>query len=389
MIHADLLLLDVRSVAVLLFFGNLLSSILGLMYLTHYRKDPANVRFLISKGLQAVSWAFFTARGVIPDFVSILLANLLLFLSLYLESSAFLLLRGLYQKWIPAAYIAYLFVFSGVFLIITSLGIAGNLRIAYVSIGTIGFYILTAILLFREPDRTLLQKSICYLYFFAFAVMTLRAFVSFSRVNFDFVSSNPVQSLSYLTFYIVMFLGTFGYILLAKEKVDRELFRAATLDPLTGLYNRRAFMDLAQKALSLAGRQKEPISLLTADLDHFKQINDMFGHYAGDAALKEFACVLRSQLRAYDLYARFGGEEFVVLLPNTDRGGAFGIAERIRLLTEACRMPSIPDLKFTVSIGVKCRGPEEGLGLEELIKRSDEALYMAKTGGRNRVFMRD
>ena len=166
----------------------------------------------------------------------------------------------------------------------------------------------------------------------------------------------------------------------------RDANERATLlmhsDSLTGLGNRRYFESRLDEAISYAARHRHPLSLAMADLDHFKRINDTYGHEAGDRALQAFADVLLRLTRREDVVARFGGEEFLVLLPETGGDRAAAFAERVRIATSELEVLG-DDHRITVSIGVaELEGGESG---ESMIKRADEALYEAKAEGRDRV----
>ena len=165
-----------------------------------------------------------------------------------------------------------------------------------------------------------------------------------------------------------------------RERIEREIRQLAETDELTGLLNRRAFFARARPLEALARRYGEPISALTADIDRFKEINDRFGHGEGDRALVKLARILKGILRTTDLCARFGGDEFVVLMPHTPREGALRVAERVR---EALRQSSEPP-GFTVSIGIAV-APGAVADLERLLTLADRALYAAKNEGRDRV----
>ncbi|MCD6585736.1 MAG: GGDEF domain-containing protein [Desulfobacteraceae bacterium] len=156
-------------------------------------------------------------------------------------------------------------------------------------------------------------------------------------------------------------------------------------DGLTNVSNRRYFEELGARGISLAKRIGNPVSLLMLDLDHFKSINDRHGHTAGDGVLVAFAERLRQTLRITDIVGRYGGEEFVVLLPASDSSQAFEAAQRIRLA--ACETPVLTEgqrIRFTVSIGVMT-SLNGSYDLHSLIKCADKALFQAKGKGRNRV----
>lgn len=168
-----------------------------------------------------------------------------------------------------------------------------------------------------------------------------------------------------------------------------ELEVLANHDALTGTANLRHFHRLTGLELGHARRMNRALSLLALDLDHFKRINDLWGHAAGDLALKSFAATCRRALREPDILGRCGGEEFAIALPNTGLDGALVIAERLRAAIEALRvpLPGAEPLSFTVSIGIAVTGPgQEPAGdIATLLDRADRALYASKKAGRNRV----
>lgn len=171
-----------------------------------------------------------------------------------------------------------------------------------------------------------------------------------------------------------------------RHNLAREMERLATTDPLTGLYNRRVLLDRSEETVERVRRYGRAASIIMMDIDHFKSVNDTFGHDIGDRVLKRVAEVLRGTLRkAGDLVARFGGEEFAVLVPETNIEGALILAERLRLAVEQTEIDTpMGPRSFTASFGVAALEDGDG-SVETAIKRADEALYRAKNGGRNRV----
>jgi diguanylate cyclase (GGDEF)-like protein len=164
-----------------------------------------------------------------------------------------------------------------------------------------------------------------------------------------------------------------------------ELENLATVDGLTGLYNRRHFLALAESEWSRVKRYERPLSLLMLDIDRFKSVNDRFGHDAGDKVIMEVAGICAEMKRATDVVGRIGGEELALLLPETDLDGALLLAERLRSsIAERPVVVGRESLAVSVSIGVAEAAPSI-TGIHDLMKRADEALYAAKRGGRNRV----
>lgn len=173
------------------------------------------------------------------------------------------------------------------------------------------------------------------------------------------------------------------------ERINRELKEAnetveklARTDPLTGLANRRTLDEALHREIARARRLGEQVSVVMADLDHFKSVNDRYGHLTGDHVLISAAAVFQSHLRPYDLAARYGGEEFVLLLPATSMEGAMVVAERMRKALANITVPDCPQ-QITMSLGVATW--TAGETPEQFIARADAALYHAKSAGRNRV----
>ncbi len=169
------------------------------------------------------------------------------------------------------------------------------------------------------------------------------------------------------------------------KRKEQALNDLATRDPLLGCANRRAFFDHAHQAIAAAAAAGQPLSLLLADLDHFKRINDDWGHSIGDLALQTFTSACQAGLRDQDLFARIGGEEFAILLPGLGLQAALAIAERLRARTATLCVPAgTAAVGFRVSIGVaEWRPPTDTI--EDLLRAADQVLYAAKSRGRDRV----
>jgi diguanylate cyclase (GGDEF)-like protein len=172
------------------------------------------------------------------------------------------------------------------------------------------------------------------------------------------------------------------------ESMLHHVEALASTDALTGLYNRRRFADVLRREFAVTKRYKNTLSCLLLDLDHFKQINDRFGHEAGDQVLKEVARRITGSLREVDLAARYGGEEFVVLLPHTNKGDANIVAERL-LKNVRKQEFNFGGEVVTVTASIGCAGNSDvaSSNPDDLVKAADVALYEAKKGGRNRVVM--
>ncbi len=166
-----------------------------------------------------------------------------------------------------------------------------------------------------------------------------------------------------------------------REAAEERLKLLATTDPLTGIFNRRHINSEARTLTAKVRRYHESLSLIMFDIDHFKQINDQYGHDAGDQVLIELVGIISEQIREIDMFARWGGEEFIILLPNTNAETALLLANRLRLLVETHSFGEPKNL--TISVGVTSYHPPESV--DSFFKRADEALYEAKNTGRNCV----
>lgn len=168
-----------------------------------------------------------------------------------------------------------------------------------------------------------------------------------------------------------------------KKQKEEELFTQASTDPLTGLFNRRQFEMMTTQQISLAQRHQMPYCAIMIDIDHFKKVNDTYGHDAGDEVLKHLSMVLKSSLRESDVLARYGGEEFIIFLPHTSPTEAWHVAERLRSSVERTSVQTAENtLKITISLGISS---SMDLELTPLIKEADTALYQSKTTGRNKT----
>ncbi|MBK3773568.1 diguanylate cyclase [Azospirillum brasilense] len=195
---------------------------------------------------------------------------------------------------------------------------------------------------------------------------------------------NLVQSAGFLEAILAVTGWGFGFLAMTSERLQADLDRIGTIDPLTGAYNRRAFMKHAERELARSQRSGAPLTLLLLDLDRFKRVNDTFGHLAGDALLRLFSETVTARLRRTDLFGRYGGEEFCVLLPDTDRTGAAALAEALRRDVSA-RPLAFQDQEIAASVSIGIAACRSGEDLDTALAAADLALYRAKRNGRNQV----
>jgi diguanylate cyclase (GGDEF)-like protein len=216
--------------------------------------------------------------------------------------------------------------------------------------------------------------------------MVMRALAALTQPpQADFMAPNPVHAVPYLVFACVAVAATLGVFWMVVQLLERDLVRLANRDALTGMLNRPAFLAEFEREISRSRRGGERFSLAVFDLDRFKDLNDRFGHAAGDRVLQLAAAAMRQCLRGHDVLARYGGEEFALLMPAADKDTGLRIAERIRAAVEALAFqPSSERVALSVSGGVATRD-EDGADWEALFAAADGALYAAKNAGRNRI----
>lgn len=197
---------------------------------------------------------------------------------------------------------------------------------------------------------------------------------------------NTVQTLTFMVAFIALLATSMGFLFMGKDRADAVNRRLAAQDALTGVANRRALMQALERELGSATRQHTPLALLMLDIDHFKHVNDRYGHLAGDQVLRHVVDVVQQRLRAQDVMGRYGGEEFLLLLPGTSLQGARELAEQLCQVLQATPCDWCDQtVRVTVSVGVSgfCVGAQDGW--EALLQAADRALYRAKENGRNRV----
>jgi diguanylate cyclase (GGDEF)-like protein len=191
-----------------------------------------------------------------------------------------------------------------------------------------------------------------------------------------------IETVSFFSFLALIVPALIGTQIISRDQVLRQtVIRLSQQDSLTGLYNRRRITELLENEIQRATRYHTVFSVILADIDHFKAVNDRFGHQVGDEVLSRIAKVLCSRTRATDLVGRWGGEEFVIISPGTDIGGSFSLAEKIRTQLESTDLGEIGHR--TASFGVTAFA--DGDDIKSIIAHADAGLYAAKRGGRNRV----
>lgn len=339
--------------------------------------------FLLTKSFQGLSWAIrllvflggpaWLAPG----------ANLFLLLGFALEAALFVSFKGPVAGGWRLFFGASLALSAAAVLLLAGTGL-DNLVVLAVYLGSMGF--VSCRLLFREP-RTRYMKLLGLLYgAFPLASAILHLFL-LKEVTTPGIPTSGAGLAYYVSVLSMQMIGSVGYLLMVKERDEDNLAEAASSDALTGILNRRAFFDRADMLMANAIRSKDPVTVAIMDLDRFKVINDTHGHQAGDRAIMDFCATVQRSIRKGDLFARHGGDEFVLFLPRATREEAETVVARIRADLAAGNPAGEPGLpRITASIGLSTGIPRDARDIDRLLAASDLSLYRAKAAGRDRAY---
>jgi diguanylate cyclase (GGDEF)-like protein len=372
--------LDSRT---LIFITGSMSGLMALVVYMLQRNYPSSIRGLgeWAGALLAmfVGGLLVWGIGVLPDLLSISASTLLLWSGLYLAYVGTQRFHGITPNSRP--WIILIAVVTMVQIWFNMVQPEYRVRIA---LSTAMVSVLTGLhawLLLRQKPNTF-SRSMAILVLTGLMATQLLRLVTVPQLpaEANFFDHDLVQQIYFNGFVVAILLFSISAVLMATDRLRTELEELAAKDSLTGAYTRRHMNEACLQELERCRRYGHVMSLLIMDLDHFKNINDSYGHQSGDKALIEFVNRIKTLLRRSDLLGRFGGEEFLLLLPETSLEAALAIAERIRAMIDQ----SATDPHYTVSIGVTHNHPDND-NLDTLLARADKALYQAKAQGRNRV----
>ena len=332
--------------------------------------------------LLVLSSPLFAGRGLIPDWLSIVVANALMFGGILLM---YLGLRALADR--PARPQPYLLGLAALVLAMawfsTVVNHYGARTLIAAGANAVAFGACARVALEISPGKfggrfTSMAFTLLVLVFLARVVGILYTF----DASGSMLEPSLMQK-AYLTVYPLGLLASIlGFIVMINERLRQTLEHLASHDAMTGAFVRSAFLDRLESEVARARRHDRPFALLMLDLDQFKRINDEHGHLAGDKVIVDFAARVTGLLRQQDMLCRYGGEEFVLLLPETSLANGALVAERIRQKVTEARHDVSP---YTVSIGVVAANGKAANDANVLLEAADSALYEAKRGGRNRV----
>lgn len=334
--------------------------------------------------LQPIGFFLMALRGSIPDLFSIIVANILLLLAFAHLVAALRVYANRTSLVLPLGGLVILGTIAVT--LMTYVWPSLGARTALVSVIYV-VYSLIGIMALRQPTEraTRPEHMVAVMLGIGTLIFVVRVLRAPSIGMVDFVEFTPTQGAVFTYAALMPVVATYGFLLMCGERLNVNLVRLATIDPLTGTFNRRNMTERAEAAITASRRLGQPLALLVLDLDHFKRVNDEFGHEVGDLALCRFVDSVREQVGSDEVFARMGGEEFVLVLPNCNERTAMQRAEAIRAALEALVFTASGwQVPLRVSIGVAALGPQV-TSLESLLREADRALYRAKREGRNRV----
>ena len=369
--------IDPRTV--LLLTGALGGFMAVVLYMLRRNYPPAIQgigEWALSMALGLVAGLLFTAVGKIPVLLSVTLPTIAYLAAAYISFMGTQRFFGVVPKPLPWVIWIGLAVLGSTWFLFVDPSYSSRLRLNLVVM--VSLFVAQGSLIFQRSRHSYAGRIALIVLTIATGIHLMRLVSTFFYPVGSNVMDPSIPSVVYITVYSFLVpIGAISQVIMATERLRTELEHVATHDSLTDAYTRRYMNEACQRELERSARHGREMSLMLLDIDHFKSVNDTLGHQAGDRILTEFVAGIRTQLRSADLLGRFGGEEFVVILPETSPEVAMVVAERIRSTMADRAGP-------TVSIGITTN-QSGGDTVDSLLARADAAMYRAKANGRNRV----
>ncbi len=381
--------LDVRTSLFLISTGSLAISTAMIALSSRYTGHIGRAMSFWGNGLAMIGVGFvmYALHGRFPDFFSIVAANTLW-------------VWGLFSRYFAVKIMKQASYAIGLPIFVTVLVLAFNLVFVYgennsLLRGNINLFVNGLIILFTSiPLFMGVEKAKRATYWLTGSILVASGLALMARGMTgwligppeEFVSrGNSIQNFALIGAFLAAVISSILFTFIAIDEYNFDLFKLATRDPLTNILNRRMLYAMAEKEVSRFRRDGIPLSLIVFDLDHFKKINDLHGHAVGDTVLMELTKTIAACVRSEDVFARFGGEEFCVLLPGTRKPGALALAEKLRAQVNAIALNVEGEIvPITASFGVATM-ESPNIDFNELMREADKAMYEAKHRGRNRV----
>lgn len=357
------------------------------LFIVSFTHSKATGLKVFSSGFACFAIGFFLLanRNNLDDWLTIVLANTLICSGI----SCFRIGLANFLKLKENFYIAELLLLvsmSAALVYFTYVSPSVNARVISVSgyVAIISFACSWQLLRINDAKMALAQIVTAIPFIITGIFYVLRAgYALFEAEIGDFMLGGTIHQLAFLELIFLILMSTFGMLLLVTTKLENKLIHQNITDSLTGLYNRRALESNVGIEVARTKRHKLNLSILMIDLDHFKEVNDNFGHQVGDVVLATLGQRLKNELRSEDIIIRYGGEEFLVVLPETNLPQATLVAEKLRSSIKKSPLCENPKVTMTASLGVGMMFQDENL--DNIIDRVDHALYEAKDNGRDNV----
>ncbi len=384
--------IDINALFPTLFWGNTIALIFLIIFrgANRLQRLPRlSLYLVIARLCHAIYYFVASGRDILPDWLSVNLGNTLLFIGFFFEAHAIFRLIKENTNRTDRLLRAILIVAVTAFNVVEALLPFGGIRITMASFGVVALMALSVVRMLLSRDSGALTKATAILYCVFLILLLGRAIYGLQNPNAGILATNILHSVTFLSQLLQLIIALPAYSLILKSYADEALLLMATTDRVTGATNRHAFMDTAAAVYKNCRRYRIPFAVLFIDIDHFKKVNDQYGHQFGDSVLVRVAALIDKCLRESDLSCRYGGEEFVVLLSRSDGPSAELVARRIVDEVRETRFEEHPEFKVTLSIGVAFGAPLLEKSFEEAINLADEAMYRAKRAGRGRIVMNE
>lgn len=395
-------IIDMRTIVIMSVFTNLISALfLGFLWYQNRNRFPSLRYWVLDIGLQTMAVFLISLRGFIPDWISIFIGTSLVIVGAiagYLGTAYFF--RQKPRLRLNIFFLVCFVLIHGTFLFITPSLAIRNLNLAF-------FFMLICLesflLLGRNIDRTVFASTGFLRISFALltavnAIRVLEYFIT-PNIKSDYFDSGSFDKLVLITYLMLTLLLVNSIILLVNKRLTIELqnqhqkiLNIAKRDPLTNVYNRKYIANQLQLLVDAYVQSDRCVAVAILDLDYFKNVNDTYGHFAGDATLIEFTQVIQANIRDTDLIGRQGGEEFIIVAADTGKEDLKQMIDRILEIVRA-QPVHYHDfvIPYTFSGGVSdCQDfPRATISVEKLVVKADDRMYLAKDNGRNQVFAHD
>lgn len=391
-------ILDIRTIIYTYLASTLLVTIvMAVIWIQNRKRFKGTSHWLICSLLQTVGFGIFVARNHLPGFVSIVIGNALILCGYLFLMTGIRRFIGRKSDYITAFIIFAVYSVSIIFFGVINPNFKIRVLIFTIVLTVIYMNIVYLLIFKTEKNEKAVFRAVIIVCFFSAVLSLVRFIISFLYYpqEGELYAVTQVDSLMLISGQMLSLMLAFSLVLMInlklfldvqryadeKELMVKELRRLATIDSLTGLFNRSKIEQVLTIEVLRAKRYKHPLSVIIADIDHFKNINDTFGHNIGDTVLAEISSIMKSHIREVDTLGRWGGEEFLIVCPETATDGARRLADNLRKKIEK---HSFRDVGIkTISMGVAQIENDEWD--EDLIKRADKNLYRAKRSGRNCV----